>query len=84
MGAEETNSEGAWVSEVVGEASRVVQEIPVSGYPKIGRGSADFKADLLIPDECTSASRQHARGAWPPRNVWNVPESIDRSLSRRA
>ena len=60
MGVEETTSDGACVLEVLGEASRVVQEIPVSGYTRIGRKSADFKADLLIPDECTSASRQHA------------------------
>ena len=60
MGVGESASEGAYILEVLGEASRVVQEIPVSGYMKIGRGSEEFKPDVLIPPECTSASRQHA------------------------
>lgn len=60
MGVGETNSERAYILEVLGETFQVVQEIPVSGYMRIGRGSADFKPDVLIPDECTSASRQHA------------------------
>jgi len=60
MGVGEDTSERADILEVLGEASRVVQEIPVSGYLRIGRRSPDFKADVLIPDECTSASRQHA------------------------
>jgi len=53
-------SEGTHVLEVLGGGAHVVREIPVSGYIWIGRGSAEFKPDVLIPDECTSASRQHA------------------------
>ena len=60
MGDEESTSERAYVLEVLAEATRVVQEIPVSGYMTIGRGSEEFKPDVSIPDECTSASRQHA------------------------
>ena len=60
MGVGESTSERAYILEVLGEASRVVQEIPVSGYMRIGRGSEEFKPDVLIPPECTSASRQHA------------------------
>lgn len=52
--------ERAYILEVLGEASKVVQEIPVSGYERIGRGSAQFKPEVLIPHECASASRQHA------------------------
>jgi hypothetical protein len=60
MGVGESTSEKAYILEVLGEASRVVQEIPVSGYLRIGRGSEEVKPDVLIPPECTSASRQHA------------------------
>ena len=60
MGVGESTSERAYILEVLGEASRVVQEIPVSGHMRIGRLSAEFKPDVSIPDECTSASRQHA------------------------
>ena len=55
----EDSSERAYILEVLGEASRVVHEIPVSGYMRIGRGSEEFKPDVLIPPECTSASRKH-------------------------
>ena len=60
MGDGESTYEGAYILEVLDEASRVVQEIPVSGHMTIGRGSAEFNPDVSIPDECTSASRQHA------------------------
>ena len=39
MGIKVDTSERAYILEVLGEASRVVQEIPVSGYMRIGRGS---------------------------------------------
>ena len=60
MGQSESPSEVAYILEVLGEAGQVVQEIPVSGYLKIGRGSEDFKPDVLIPPEFASASREHA------------------------
>lgn len=60
MEDDESTPERAYILEVLGEASKVVQEIPVSGYERIGRGSAEFKSGVLIPFECTSASRQHA------------------------
>ena len=60
MGVGASISEKGYILEVLGEASRVVQEIPVSGYLRIGRLSAEFKPDVSIPDECSSASRQHA------------------------
>jgi len=60
MGLTESTYEGAYVLEVLDEASRVVREIPVSGYMTIGRESTEFNPDVSIPDECTSASRQHA------------------------
>ena len=60
MRAGESTSQSAYVLEVLGEASRVEQEIPVSGYTRIGRRTADLKVDVSIPDKCVSASRQHA------------------------
>ncbi len=56
----ESTPERAYILEVLGEGSKVVQAIPVSGCEWIGRGSAEFKPGVLIPFECTSASRQHA------------------------
>ena len=53
-------SQSAYVLEVLGEASRVVQEIHVSGYARIGRSTANNKVEVSIPDACVSASRQHA------------------------
>ena len=53
MGLGESNSERAYILEVLGEATRVVQEIPVFGYVQIGRGSPEFKSDVMIPPECT-------------------------------
>lgn len=60
MGVGDSTSERAYILEVLDETGLVVQEIPVSGYMRIGRGSAGCKPDVLIPDKCTSASRQHA------------------------
>ena len=60
MAVGESTPERPFILEVLGEASQVVQEIPVSGYMRIGRGSEEFKPDVLIPPACTSASRQHA------------------------
>lgn len=60
MGIEESTSEKAYIFEVLGEAGQKVQEIPVSGLLKIGRGSKEFKPNVLIPPECGSASRDHA------------------------
>lgn len=60
MGVGQSTSENGYILEVVGEASRVVQEIPVSGYLRIGRRTAESNPDVSIPDEWASASRQHA------------------------
>jgi len=60
MSVEETAAEGGWVLQVLDEAGRVAREIPVSGSITIGRGSTEFGPDVVIPDECTSASRHHA------------------------
>ena len=60
MGDGNTGSDGAFILEVLGEAGRVLREIELSQYMRIGRGSDEFKPDVVIPDECTSTSRQHA------------------------
>ncbi len=60
MGVGEDTSRRAYILEILDEASRVFQEIPVSGYVRIGRGSEEFRPDVLIPAECSSASREHA------------------------
>ena len=60
MGVAEPVSERAYYLEVLDEASLAVQEILMSGYTRIGRGSEDLMPDVLIPPECASASRQHA------------------------
>ncbi len=60
MGVGEDTSERAYILEALGDASQGPQEIPVSGHMRIGRLSAEFRPDVSIPDECTSASRQHA------------------------
>ncbi len=60
MGLEASTTERAYILEVLGEASQGPKEIPVSGYVRIGRRTAESKPDVPIPDECASASRQHA------------------------
>ena len=60
MEDKDTAPEKAYILEVIGEGSRVVQEIPVSGYLMIGRGSEEFTPEVTIPTECTSASRRQA------------------------
>ncbi len=60
MGIRESTSERAYILEVLGEASQGPKEIHVFGYVKIGRRTAESKPDVSIPDECASASRQHA------------------------
>ena len=60
MGSEESTPENSFVLEILGESGQKVQEILVSGFLKIGRGSNDFKPNVLIPPECGSASRDHA------------------------
>ncbi len=68
MEAGQTRSEGDHVLEVLGEDGRVVREIRLSEYVTVGR-TEEFTPDVLIPDECTSTSRQHAvldlRGSLP-------------------
>jgi len=60
MASQESPFERAYILEVLGGASQGPKEIPVFGAVKIGRRSADLKVDVSIPDECVSASRQHA------------------------
>ena len=60
MGDEDATSARAYILEALGEHFDVEIGDPVSGHVRIGRGSADFRPDVLIPSECTSASRQHA------------------------
>ena len=46
--------------DVLDEAGRVSEEIPVAGPITIGRPSQEFTPDIEIPAQCRSASRQHA------------------------
>jgi class 3 adenylate cyclase len=46
--------------EVLAEGDRHASDVAVSGYVKIGRGSPDFRPDVMIPQESASASRRHA------------------------
>jgi hypothetical protein len=69
MGIPQTISNRDYVLDIVDEAGVVCDRRPVSGYLTVGRGSEEFKPDLPVPDECTSASRRHAvldlRGSRP-------------------
>jgi len=69
MGLTEAIPNKTYVIEILGESGQKVQEIPVSGNLKIGRGAEEFKPNVLIPPECGSASRDHAgldlRGPYP-------------------
>ena len=60
MGIGESTSETGYILEVLGESSQGPKEIPVSGYVKIWRTTAESTSDVSIPDKCASASRQHA------------------------
>ena len=46
--------------DVLDGAGRAVEEIAVAGPATIGRPSRDFTPDVKIPQQCLSASRQHA------------------------
>ncbi|MDP6455327.1 MAG: FHA domain-containing protein [SAR202 cluster bacterium] len=56
----DTSCDSLYVLEAIIEGNRKGPRYPVSEYVTIGRGSEDFEPDVLIPEECRSASRNHA------------------------
>ena len=57
MDEEHASSGGAYVLEVLDEAGVVVWEERLSQYVRIGRRSEELTPEVVIPDECTSTSR---------------------------
>jgi hypothetical protein len=56
-----TFDSGVCYLEVLDESGRKKREIAVPGQITLGRGLDDFTPDVVIPPECLSTSRQHAR-----------------------